>query len=305
MPRPLVSELTSPPRRIVDAHHHLWDMAPGTHPWLDAPVDPSSPLGDYSALRRPYLVEDYAADTEGLNVVAAVHVEAAWDPADPVAETAWLRGHQSSSLPRPIVAGARLEADDVSSTLARHGEHTGVVGVRQMLDRGAGRELLDDDRWQAGLSQLARRNLVFDLQITPDQADAAAILAARAPDLTFALNHAGWPADRTPDGVAEWRSGVERLARHDNVCVKLSGFGMFDHAWTPESIKPIVSFTLDRFGPGRCMFGSNFPVDRLYASFNEVVAGLASTLTGLTTNERDAVFFGTAARTYALGSAGT
>jgi predicted TIM-barrel fold metal-dependent hydrolase len=184
-------------------------------------------------------------------------------------------------------------------------EYVGVAGVRQMLDRGAGRELLGNAHWQSGLARLAERNLVFDLQITPDQAHAAATVIARAPDLTFALNHAGWPADRTAAGVEAWRNAVDRLASHDNVCVKLSGFGMFDHAWTCESLRPFVSFTVDRFGPDRCMFGSNFPVDRLYGSFNEVAAGLASALTDLAPDERDAIFFGTAARTYGLGSAGT
>jgi predicted TIM-barrel fold metal-dependent hydrolase len=120
------------------------------------------------------------------------------------------------------------------------------------------------------------------------------------PQLQFLLVHGGQPRDRSETGMATWRAAVELMSGLPNVAIKLSGFGMFDRNWTVESLRPIVLWAIDCFGPDRVMFGSNFPVDGLmrdYASLWRAYDEITHRYAGA---ERDAMFYGTAARLYRI-----
>jgi predicted TIM-barrel fold metal-dependent hydrolase len=106
---------------------------------------------------------------------------------------------------------------------------------------------------------------------------AAARLAADFPDTTLVLTHCGLPLDRSAEAMQAWRDGIRLLARQANVVAKISGLGMLDRGLRSEVLGPIVQALLDAFGPERCLFGSNFPVDRLMGSYARLV-GLASEL---------------------------
>jgi predicted TIM-barrel fold metal-dependent hydrolase len=298
-----IENMTSaaPPLMIVDAHHHLWDLGAVSYPWLEAEVDPTGVIGDYSALQRDYLVTSYLSDAGSSGVVASVHVQAECDPADPVAETRWLQAvADRHGLPNAIVGGVKLESDEAESVLAGHREAALFRGVRQMLDRGDGRQLLSNDRWRRGLRLLARHDLSFDLQVTADQLEDAAALAAQNDDIVFVLNHCGWPADRSPAGLDQWRRGIRALSALPHVSVKVSGLAMFDHELTPRSMRPIVDELLGAFGVERCLFGSNFPVDRLFVSYTELVEAVVECTRDLGDSERNAFFYGNASRFYRL-----
>jgi predicted TIM-barrel fold metal-dependent hydrolase len=90
------------------------------------------------------------------------------------------------------------------------------------------------------------------------------------------------------------------LAAHPHVSVKISGFGMFDAAWTTESIAPLVVETLGIFGVERCMLGSNFPVDRLWTSYSRLLEALDSSTSGLSASQRHKVFHENAERIYRI-----
>jgi predicted TIM-barrel fold metal-dependent hydrolase len=286
---------------IVDAHHHLWDLDRNRYPWLDAEVDPAATIGDYAPLRRNYLVGDYLDDAEPARVVRSVHVQAEWDSADPVGETRWLQAvSDRHGFPHGIVAAARLEDPQVDAVLEAHMAFANMRGIRQMLDRGAGLDLLGRADWERGLGRLVVHGLSFDLQINPDQLVAAAGLAQRHPDLVFVLNHCGRPQERTKAAFELWRTGLRRLAHRSNVTAKVSGLGMFDHTWSVESIRPYVEEMLDAFGPGRCMFGSNFPVDRLYSSYPALVDAYRELVAGMSAGEQRAFFYENAVRVYRL-----
>jgi predicted TIM-barrel fold metal-dependent hydrolase len=126
-------------------------------------------------------------------------------------------------------------------------------------------------------------------------------LARDFPGVTFVLLHAGMLADRTRDGWTRWREGMRSLAACPNVCVKLSGLGTFEHRCNAELWRPVIEETLALFGPDRAMFGSNFPVEKLWTSYPEVVHAVAAGLEGLGPRERAAVWHDTAARVYRLG----
>jgi predicted TIM-barrel fold metal-dependent hydrolase len=286
---------------IVDAHHHLWDLDRNVYPWLRADPDPDAWVGDIAPIRRSYLVDEYLAEATACEVVRSVHVQAEWDPSNSIGETRWLQQvAERHGFPHAIVAAARLEYPNLEHVLADHLRSANVRGIRQMLDRDYGRSLLERPDWQRGLSRLSTYGLSFDLQVTPDQLKAAAAVARRNPELVFVLNHCGMPLERTAPAVDRWRRGLRALAENPNVTAKVSGLGMFDHAWTVESIRPYVDDVFDAFGVGRCMFGSNFPVDKLYSSYGALVHAMELITSTLDPGERQAFFHDNAVRVYRL-----
>jgi predicted TIM-barrel fold metal-dependent hydrolase len=293
--------------QIVDPHMHLWDLERLHYAWLADPKITFS--GDNRLLAQSYGPAQFLADAEGVEVLAVVHVEAAQDPADPIAETRWLQSlADAGGLPQGIVAYADLSHPDVETLLAAHTAHRNVRGIRQILNVHAdptfdyiGRHYMREPAWRAGFAHLHSHNLSFDLQIYPSQMAEAAALAREHPQTTLIVNHTGMFVDR--DHVAGWRAwrdGMRGLAACPNVRVKISGLGMFDHAWTVESIRPHVLETIDTFGVERCMFASNFPVDRLHGSYPAIWHAFAQVTAGASATEHAALFRDNARRIYRL-----
>jgi predicted TIM-barrel fold metal-dependent hydrolase len=112
--------------------------------------------------------------------------------------------------------------------------------------------------------------------------------------------HAGMLFDRSEAGWTFWRAGMDALAACPNVVTKLSGLGTFEHRCTPALWKPVIQETIDRFGPSRCMFGSNFPVEKLWARYVDEIESTRASVADLSVEEQHEIFYGTAARTYRL-----
>ena len=124
---------------------------------------------------------------------------------------------------------------------------------------------------QRNVARLADYGLVFDLQVFAGQMAGAAVLAEACPDVTFVLQHAGMLEDLSAEGRAEWRAGMERLAARPNVCSKLSAFGTFIHRNDTTHIAGVVRETVGMFGADRCLFGSNFPIEKLWTSYRALL----------------------------------
>ena len=305
--------MAPPIERIIDAHHHLWDLGRNYYPWLSDRVGPRM-YGDYAAIRRNYLVEDFRRDIGDLPVVASVHVQAEHDHTDPMRETRWLQAvadaPESGGCPQAIVAFADLSGPPgpVAARLVEHAQSRNLRGIRQMVHQclvpamELPTDYLADPRWQANLGLLAQFRLSFDLQILPPQAESAAKLVARHPDLDFVLVHAGQPRDQGPEGFEAWRAALRRMAQAPNVAIKLSGFGMFDVDWTTESLRRLVLTAIDCFGPDRCLFASNFPVDKLMRDYAGLWAAYDTITADFTAAERAAMFHDNAARIYRIGT---
>jgi predicted TIM-barrel fold metal-dependent hydrolase len=294
---------------IVDAHQHFWDLERNYLPWLcDEPMIPFR-YGDYSALRRSYLPRDYFRDAAGYDVVKTVYVETEWDPQDFVGETRWLQEIiAETGFPHAIVAGARLDAPDVEAVLAGHAALPRVRGVRhkpraaqapEQVQIGA-RGSMGDPAWRRGYALLAKYGLSFDLQTPWWHLTEAAQLARDFPETQIILNHTGLPADRSAAGLAGWRRAMETLAAVPNVALKISGLGQPGQPWTVASNGPVVRDAIRIFGFDRCMFASNFPVDRLCADFNTIFAGFMRIVRDLTPAEQRKLFYENAIRTYRL-----
>lgn len=301
-----MTDVTIPP--IADAHHHLWDMR-DHHVWLHANPRVANFVGDYEAICQDYLSTDYLADAAGLPLVASVHVQAEFDPSNPVGETLWLTQQaEQTGFPMGIVGFADLSHPDVQTLLEAHAQFERFRGVRHMLnwDTVPGRsfakhgDYMSSDDWRKGFALLARMGLRFDMQIWPNQMQEAAALVAEYPDARVALNHTGFPIDRDAESMEVWRSGMQALASNPNILVKISGLGMLDHNWTPASIRPIVLEAIEIFGPDRAMFASNFPVDKLYTDYATIFRAFSEITSDFTPAERSRLFAGTTIDFYDL-----
>jgi predicted TIM-barrel fold metal-dependent hydrolase len=295
---------------FIDAHHHLWDLGVVRYPWLMA-RGVHRFFGDPTPIQRNYVVADLLDDVGALPLVDSAHIQVGVADGDEVAETDWLQSvaesPDSRGLPGAIVAFCDLARADAPAVLAAHLRSTRVRGVRQIVGRAphdsqqsASDALIDDARFWQHLRVVQELDLSFDLQIVAGQAGRIAARLEHVPGLRVALCHCGSPWDQSAGGLAAWREALKPLANLPQVSCKLSGFGMFNAAWTVESIRPIIETCIELFGPARCMFGSNFPVEKLardYAVLWEAYAAIAQPLPAA---DRQRLFAGTAAEFYRL-----
>lgn len=291
---------------IIDAHHHIWDLKRNYHPWLrDEPPIPFR-YGDYRAIRRDYMPADYRRDSSRFKVVKSVYVEAEWDHADPIGETRWV--HEIAArdgLPNAIVAQAWLDREDAGEVLAKQASFPLTRSVRhkpKAMPRAEAKRgmpgSMDCPKWRNGFAMLERHGLHFDLQTNWWHFDAAAELARDFPGTQIIVNHTGLPSDRSPEGLAGWRAAMEALAKEPNVALKISGIGVPGQRWTPQLNGPVVRDAIRIFGEDRCMFASNFPVDSLVATFDEIFGGFLAITADLPAPARAKLFHDNAARIY-------
>ncbi|EDP65870.1 putative hydrolase [alpha proteobacterium BAL199] len=291
---------------IIDAHHHFWELGHGRHPWLEDHVVPFR-YGDYSAIRKSYLIDDFRRDHGAHNVVKSVHMEAEWDPRDPVAETRWLHElHDRTGWPHAVVGQAWFTRPDIATVLAGHAAFPLIRSVRQKPTAAPSPDAalagapgsMADPAFRAGYRLLAKHGLHYDLQTPWWHLGEAADLARDFPDTLIVLNHTGLPSDRSTAGLAGWRAGMAAFADQPNTAVKISGIGVPGRAWTPDLQGGVVLETIRLFGADRCMVASNFPVDSICASYDEIFSGLKAITAMLPLSERQAIFHDTAMRIY-------
>jgi predicted TIM-barrel fold metal-dependent hydrolase len=284
---------------FVDTHVHYWDLKDPSleYAWLERDwVHPI--LGDIDGLKvLKYMAEQYVAETRFHNVAKCVHVQAAIGIADPVEETRWLQEQADrTAFPHGIVAHCDLAAPDAAETLERHTAYANMRGVR---DFGQG-DYLVDPAWQKGYGLLGRLDLVFCLDVLPENLGKARALAEAYPDVTLCIDHAGFPRARDAEYFEMWKGGMQEAAGAPNVVCKVSGLGMCDNAWTVESLRPWVLACIDAFGTDRTFFGTNWPVDRLYSSYGDVLDAYEEIIRDFSEGEQRAMFSGNAERAFRL-----
>ena len=296
--------------RIVDPHHHLWDRDLHPYPWLAKPTV-SGLVGDTTPLCRNYLLADLKADAASVELVKSVHLQAEIAHELAVEETRWLQAIAdapgSGGFPHGIVAYADLSAPEVDRTLAAHAAFRNTRGIRQILNRHpdpgvnfVDRDYMREEQWQRGFGRLRAHGLSFDMQLYAPQMPDGAATARRHPDTQIVVNHTGMPLDRDEAGLAAWRGGMRALAACPNVAVKISGLGMVDHRWTVDTIRPFVLETIEMFGTDRCLFASNFPVDRLFSDYATLWRAFDALTADFSAAERTALFHDNAVRIYRL-----
>lgn len=264
------------PSRIIDAHHHLWDLERHRYPWLQDGPPPEEDDSGLAPIRATHLPVHYREAAEQAPIFGTVHVEAAHDPAHPAVETSWVDGTADrEGFPQALVAFARLQAADAPAVLEAHGRSRRLRGIRQMLNWEPGEEiaerpdLLDDPAWLAGLELLTEHGLSFDLQLFPSQLARAAEVVGDHPGVLFVLNHGGYLQEANPPRTATWRHGMMLLAQNSNLVVKASSYGSIDPRFDPEGLRWYLSELAEIVGPERMLWGSNFPVEKRHIGFGE------------------------------------
>jgi predicted TIM-barrel fold metal-dependent hydrolase len=288
--------MTDRPARIVDAHLHLWDPTrTDWYPYLSGRQ--ALDMGDVSGMARRFDVPTYQAESAGWNVEKLVNVAAATGRHS-VDETLELDRRASvDGHPDAIVGGlppTRSTAEAVE-LIDRQMAAPRFRGVRPM-GRFAS-PLPDADVLHA----LEERNLLFELLAHPDQLQEAATGLAACDGLVVVVEHAGWPRTAADAEHTQWRRGIDALAAlGDNVVCKLSGLAVPLGSVRPEALAPWIGHALDAFGVERCMFASNFPVDGMVGTFDELFTTYAELTAGLDGASREKLFAANAERVYRL-----
>lgn len=274
----------------IDAHHHFWRYTPDEYGWIDDAM---------AAIRRNFLPDDLAPEIAAAGIDAVVSVQAR----QTIEETDWLL---KLAADRPWIAGVvgwlPLTDPNLARELEPRAAHPKLKGLRHVLQAEPA-EYMDRPDFNAGLAQLARFNLVYDILIMHLQLPAAIRLVDRHPNQIFVLDHIAKPPIRTGE-IQPWARNLAELARRPNVFCKLSGIVTeADYAcWTRATILPYVEVALDAFGSARLMFGSDWPVCRVATTYAAWVQAVESFAASMSPGERQALFHDTAAHAYRLAS---
>src|SRR4051794_25532169 len=274
----------------IDAHHHLWDLAVRDQPWITGP--------ELAPLRRSFSVEDLAAVA---TVDATVVVQTVTVPEETPDLLALAAGHE---LIAGVVGWVDLEAADVADALAALRSLPGgdrLVGIRHPVQSEPDPEWLCRPAVRRGLAAVAQEGLVYDLLTIPVQLPAAIATVRALPEARFVVDHLSKPPIASGE-LEPWAGQMRALAAHENVACKLSGMVTEAdwRAWTVDDLRPYAETVLEAFGPRRVLFGSDWPVCLLAASYADVVDAAEALTASLTRDERTEVFGGTARRTYTL-----
>jgi predicted TIM-barrel fold metal-dependent hydrolase len=282
------------PDRFVDTHVHFWDRSVDTLEWPMLEVGFRYPLHRFDTGR--FAAEEFRAETAGTNVTKVVHVQAAVTP-DPPLETAWLQQMADRhGWPNGIIGTCDLSAGDAPAVIDAHAGYANFRGIRDPRASVKVHEPGFDQAVRALAAHDARCDLTARWPLFDDVAGAA----RRHGDVTFVLEHAGSPEQRTDSYFADWSSHLRQLAEVDNVVCKISGLALGDPDWTVDSLRRWVFESIDAFGIDRCVFGSNWPVDKLYGTWDEMVGAFCDLVAVLSAGERDALFAGNAERIYRI-----
>ena len=278
----------------VDAHHHLWDPRVRDYPWMAAP--------ELDRIRRPYGLDDLRRVTAAAGIDRTVVVQAVSETGETVELLA--AAASGDGLIAGVVGWVDLEAPDVAGALDRLRALPGgdrLVGIRHQVQDEEDRDWLSRPTVRRGLSAVAAAGLAYDLLVLAPQLPSALAAVEALPHLHFVLDHAAKPPIAA-GGLRPWSDELARIAALPNLACKLSGLvteARWDD-WNAERIRPYADRVLEAFGPDRVMFGSDWPVCELAASYGQVRELACDLLRDLSAQERDAVLGGTARRVYGL-----
>lgn len=298
--------------KLVDCHFHIWDLDKLYYPWLtDTISDNITKIsGDYSSIRRNYLIEEFRDQFDGLDVVAAVHLQADVDTAQSVQESEWLQSVADTTgngMPQGFVARGDLVSPDAAEIIEAHCAFPNMRGMRVEMHPGlnapADFNPLKDESWLRNLALLEEKNLVMEVRAaSPEQADDVIRLMRDHPNMNFVFPHLGLSVWRDEQAIAAWKRNIRIYGELPNVYVKLSGYGLFGLGWTIEEVGPYVFDLIEALGPDKLVCGSNYPVDSMASSYVRIWETHSSLLdeAGCNSEERGKILHDNGLRLYRL-----
>ena len=294
---------------ITDCHHHLW--SPDTHSWLKIVKDSGHPAGPLKEVQN-YSLQELFADIEPYNVTKSVYLQCHMN-GDPTEETKWVQSIADSNpkgFPHGIVSYCDFTSPDVAQVLSKHMKYPNLKGIRQLLNFHPEKKILSeaphdkyltDLTWQQGFSLLAEHNLTFDMHILPHQFMRAYDVIKSNPEIFVVIDHSGLLYERDEATMKTWRGGLAMLASLPNCYMKLSGLQMVhinldDLAF----VKSIVQELIGLFGTGRCMYASNFPVDKVTGTYKKVMDAMVFSIDEYTVEEKKNIMANNANKFYRI-----
>ena len=287
--------------RFVDAHVHLFDHSVEGITWIfhDRGWEHPRLKGAWRLDSDRFSVPQFRTEVTGLGVTKMVHIQAASPECGPVAETAWLQ-HMADRYgwPNAIIGPCDLADGSAPGAVAQQSAYANFRGVR---DTGEGSRI-GSAQWVRGYEALIAHGATCDLMITLEDFDKALDVARRYPNATLIIEHAGLPVVSRLDAYYDaWRSALSRLAPAANVVCKISALssGAVPNFFT-DSVRRWVLTCIELFGPERCMFASNWPIDKLLVTYARLLAVFRRIAEELSPGEQEAVFATTAERVYRI-----
>jgi L-fuconolactonase len=274
----------------VDAHQHFWNLESGLYSW---PTPAEAPI------HRTFAPQDLEPELRAAGIDATVVVQAT----DSLADTDAMLAHAHEHTWIAGVVGWLPLADRPAAERALDARRGGLNGVRHLIHWERDRDWLIRPQVQPGLALLAEQGLPFDVvAVFPDHMHLIPEVAAAHPDLMLILDHLAKPPFRG-QGWDTWVEAIRRVAAHPNVFAKVSGLDTAaGPGWTIDEIRPAWTIALEAFGPGRLLFGTDWPVCRLVSTYGDVVAASRALVAELTPSEQDRILGGTAAELYRLAA---
>jgi len=290
----------------IDTHHHIWlrkDVA-----WLADPPVPRM-FGDYFGIRRDYPVKEFIQDVKPAGIAKSVHVTAMWGPGRALDESKWLQAvADKHGFPHGIVCNVDLADTNADAALKAQKQFPNLRGVRQMLywdnepvRQAAPRpDFCNDPAFRRGFALLEKHDLHFELQVFARQAAHAVELIKAFPNVRMILVHAGMLASRTQDAIDQWRAALTAMAAYANVHVKISGLGMYSNGIMLPQARQVIRDVIQIFGVKRTIYGSNFPLEKLHASYAEFFGVYRAALSEYSDSEQRAVLHDNAVKFYRI-----
>jgi L-fuconolactonase len=273
----------------IDAHQHFWNYSAAEYPWIGPGME---------RLAHDHLPTDLAPLLAAEGIDGSVAVQARQS----VEESRWLLAlTEAHPLVKGVVGWVDLRSDRVGDDLQALAANPKFVGVRHVVQDEPDPRFVLGAAFVRGLQQLRQHGLTYDLLLYPNQLAAAIELVGLLPEQPFVIDHLAKP--RIAAGELEsWEREIRAIARHDNVCCKVSGMvtEAARQGWTPDDFTPYLDVVLDAFGPERLMFGSDWPVCLLAGEYADVAAIARDYFSRLSAAEQQMIWGDTAARFYGL-----
>jgi predicted TIM-barrel fold metal-dependent hydrolase len=291
---------------VIDTHHHIWRRA--DIPWLADPPIPRM-YGDYFGLRRDYPIEEFMQEAGEQGVTKSVHVSANWSPARAIEETRWLQETADKhGFPHGIVCQADMTDPDLDAKLKAQMQFPNVRGVRQQIfwdshplrQRVSRPDFCNTPEFRRGFALLEKYGLLFELQVFAGQAPYAVELLKAFPNVPMILVHAGMLTVRSPEMIEQWRAALTAMAAFPNLHVKLSGIGMFSAGVTTPQVRQVIRDTIQTFGVARTIYGSNFPLEKLHASYADFFGHYRKALSEYRDTDQRQILYDNAAGFYRI-----
>ena len=275
---------------MIDAHQHFWRFDPVRDSWIGP---------EMSVIQRDFLPQDLEPLLQAHGITGCVVVQSDQSEAENEFQLANAARHD---FIRGVVGWVDLQSPFVEEKLAFYRAFPKLKGFRHVLQGEKDRALMLKPAFKRGVGLLEKYGYTYDILIYPDQLGYTRDFAAAFPDQPFVVDHIAKPYIRDRKITEEWRAAIRAVAAYENVYCKISG--MVTEAdwktWKPEDLKPYIDTVVEAFGTGRIMFGSDWPVCLVAATYQQVFQTAKDYFSSFSADEQKAVFEGNATRFYNL-----